>query len=58
MFNKDSESVLNVLQDSVAAKSQKGSTNGYNPSPSYNLFFLEDGCLGKWKMMVVNLSSL
>ena len=25
---------------------------------SYNLFFLEDGCIGSWKRMVVSLSSL
>ena len=25
---------------------------------SYNLFFLEDGCIASWKRMVVSLSSL
>ena len=25
---------------------------------SYNLFFLEGGCLGSWKRMVVSLNSL
>ena len=25
---------------------------------SYNLFLLEDGCIGSWKKMVVSLSSL
>ena len=25
---------------------------------SYNLFFLEGGCIGSWKRMVVSLSSL
>ena len=25
---------------------------------SYNLFFLEEGCIGSWKRMVVSLSSL
>ena len=25
---------------------------------TYNIFFLEDGCFGSWKMMVVSLSSL
>ena len=25
---------------------------------SYNLFFLEEGCIGSWKRMVVSLISL
>ena len=29
-----------------------------HPRTSYSLFFLEDGCIGSWKRMVVSLSSL
>ena len=44
---------------SVAAESQKGSRNGLlivEQATTY--FFLEGGCIGSWKRIVVGLSSM
>ena len=45
---------------SVAAISQMALEMGVTPPhlrTSYNLFFLEEECIGSWKRMVVSLSS-
>ena len=49
---------LHLLSHSAADKGHFLVVTPPHLRTSYNVFFLEDGCIGIWKRMVVSLSSL